>query len=230
MKKIYLLLLILASLSHYAQTITFDGCSNLFGTANYVFTKKDNPDTFNKGIYTTDPIDGDQPCGALGTCEFMIRWNNALTRWEFLADEGDGTFTSPYLIYYNSTGDNNAGNPPSNQVGTWVENTDVTSNACGGNLTVTNSSMTGDVQTQVLSNNDIKKDKMLLFPNPAIDYLTILGISNAKEYTIYSSNGQLVRSAKFESKIDVKSLPSGVYQLSVSTADSKLLQFRFIKK
>jgi hypothetical protein len=37
------------------------------------------------------------------------------TRWEFLADEGNGTFTSPYLIYYNSTGNNSLAIPPGKQ-------------------------------------------------------------------------------------------------------------------
>jgi hypothetical protein len=49
----------------------------------------------NKKIYITTPVDGDQSCGGLGTCEFKIQWNNALTRWEFLADEGNGLLPVP---------------------------------------------------------------------------------------------------------------------------------------
>ncbi|MCS3871677.1 hypothetical protein J3D55_004593 [Chryseobacterium ginsenosidimutans] len=111
MKSLYLLCLALGS-SAFAQTITFNGCHNLFDNNNYVFNKT-GVDTFNKGIYITTPVTGDQDCGGLGTCEFKIQWNNTLSRWEFLADDGNGTFANPNLIYYNSTGNNTfLQNPP----------------------------------------------------------------------------------------------------------------------
>jgi len=230
MKKIYLLSTILLSAVVLAQDITFSGCTNLFGTANYLFTKGTNPDTYGKRIYVTSPVTGDQPCGGLGTCEFKIQWNNSLSRWEFLADEGDGTFTSPYLIYYNSTGNSTAPNPPSNNVGTWVENTSVTEGACGGNLTTSNSNFSGDVHTTTLAVDETNSGKALLFPNPVVDNIGIQGIGNAKEYQIVGMSGQIIRSSKFENKINVKDLESGVYQLIIITGDSKTHQFRFIKK
>nr|WP_315025730.1 T9SS type A sorting domain-containing protein [uncultured Chryseobacterium sp.] len=227
MKSLYLLCLVLGS-SAFSQTITFNGCHNLFDNQNFVFNKT-GIDGNNKNIYITTPIDG-QPCGGLGTCEFKIQWNNTLTRWEFLADEGNGTFTTPYLIYYNSTGNNTFSIPPGNNVGSWVENTTVTAGQCGGNLSISNSTMTGDVQGPTLSTSEVSKSKIQVFPNPVSTMITISGIDNGQTVQIYASDGQLLLSETFNSKVDVSQLASGMYVLKVITKDFQHKEFKFIKK
>ena len=232
MKSLYLLCLALGS-SAFSQTITFNGCHNIFDNQNFVFTKT-GVDAYNKNIYITTPLDG-QPCGGLGSCEFKIQWNNALTRWEFLADEGYGTFANPNLVYYNSTGNNNfIGNPPSVTFGTWVENTAFTSQSggCGGNLTPANSTMTGDLHSTALATSDIKADntKIQIFPNPVADIIRISGINNGQSIQIYNMAGQLVKSEAFDQKINVSELGSGVYLLKINTKDFQTHEFKFLKK
>lgn len=228
MKLLYIAGLIIGSTA-FAQTITFNGCHNLFDDQNFVFNKT-GVDAFNKNIYITTPIDGQQPCGGLGTCEFKIQWNNTLTRWEFLADEGNGTFTSPYLIYYNSTSNNSLPLPPNNSVGTWIENAAVTTGACGGNLTAANSTMTGDVQTTTLATSEFTKNKIQIFPNPVSDFIRISGMTNGRTIEIYNVDGRLVKSEIFDSKIDVSQLSSGVYVLRITTKDLQQHEFKFLKK
>ena len=230
MKNLYLLCLALGS-SAFAQTITFNGCHNIFDNQNFVFSKT-GVDSNNKNIYTTTPIDG-QPCSGLGTCEFRIKWNNTLTRWEFLADEGYGTFANPNIVYYNSTGNTVAMNPPAITIGTWVENTVFTnvSGGCGGNLTTGNATMTGDVHTTTLGTSDVAaKSKIQIFPNPVADFITISGLDNAKSVQIYSINGQLVISEAFDKKINASQLTSGIYILRINTKDSQSHEFKFVKK
>lgn len=227
MKILYLLAIALGS-TMAAQTITFNGCHNLFDNQNFIFTKT-GVDAFNKNIYITTPVDG-QPCGGLGTCEFKIQWNNALSRWEFLADEGNGTFTAPSLIYYNSTGNNASMNPPSNTFGTWVENSAVTSGQCGGNLTGTNSTMTGDVHSSPLGTSEVTKSKIQIFPNPVSDVIRISGIDIGQTTQIYNLDGQLVRSEPFDQKIDVSHLSAGVYLLKITTKNFEAHEFKFVKK
>ncbi|MEI3790563.1 MULTISPECIES: T9SS type A sorting domain-containing protein [unclassified Chryseobacterium] len=227
MKILYLLAIALGS-TMAAQTITFNGCHNLFDNQNFIFTKT-GVDAFNKNIYITTPVDG-QPCGGLGTCEFKIQWNNALTRWEFLADEGNGTFTAPSLIYYNSTGNNASMNPPSNTFGTWVENSAVTSGQCGGNLTGTNSTMTGDVHSSPLGTSEVTKSKIQIFPNPVSDVIRISGIDTGQTTQIYNLDGQLVGSEPFDQKIDVSHLSAGVYLLKITTKNFESHEFKFVKK
>lgn len=142
-----LILLVLSLIQIQAQTITFNGCPNLFDNNTFVFNKT-GTDVTGRNIYETTPINGDQPCSGLGTCEFRIAWNNTLSRWELLADEGNGTFTTPYLIYYNTT--SSFPNPPSLNLGVWQENTAITGNFCNGNLTTTNATLTGAVQDNTI--------------------------------------------------------------------------------
>lgn len=232
MKKLYLLCLALGS-SAFAQTITFNGCHALFDASNIFIFNKTGVDAYNKGIYITTPVTGDQDCGGLGTCEFKIQWNNSLSRWEFLADEGNGTFANPNLIYYNSTGNNNfTQNPPAITFGTWVENTAVTGGACGGNLTTSNATMTGDLHSTSLATFDARNDRLniQIFPNPVAEIIRISGISNGQSVQIYNMAGQLVKSENFDQKINVSQLSAGVYLLKISTKDFQTHEFKFVKK
>lgn len=227
MRTLYLLALALGS-SMAAQTITFNGCHNLFDNQNFVFTKT-SVDSNGKNIYITTPVDG-QPCSGLGTCEFKIQWNNALTRWEFLADEGYGTFTSPTLMYYNATGNTVSIRPPSNTFGAWIENTAATGGQCGGNLTGANSTLTGDVHSTPLATSEVDKTKIQIFPNPVSDVIRISGIDNGQTTQIYNVDGRLIKSEAFDQKIDVSQLSAGVYVLKVTTKSFQSHEFKFVKK
>lgn len=227
MKILYLLAIGLGS-SLAAQTITFKGCVNLFDNQTFTFTKT-AVDTYGKNIYITTPVDG-QPCSGLGSCEFKIQWNNTLNRWEFLADNGNGDFVTPNLIYYNSTGNSPAANPPSNGFGTWVENTAITSGQCGGNLTATNSTMTGDVHSSTLATTEFTKCKIQIFPNPVADIISISGLDTINSVEIFNMNGQLIKTDQLGNKINVSSLMPGVYLLRATGKDSQIHEFKFVKK
>lgn len=227
MKPLYLLCLALGG-SAFAQTITFKGCVNLFDDQSFTFTKT-AIDTYGKNIYITTPVDG-QPCSGLGSCEFKIQWNNTLNRWEFLADDGDGDFLTPNLIYYNSTGNSPAANPPSNGFGTWVENIVITSGQCSGNLTAANSTMTGDVHSSSLATLNITKPKIQIFPNPVTDIISISGLDNMTSIEIFNMNGQLIKTDQLGNKINVSALTPGVYLFRVTAKDSQIHEFKFVKK
>ena len=79
--------------------ITFNGCPTIFNNQNFTFNNV-GTDATGRNIYETTPINGDQPCTGLGVCEFRISWNNSLSRWEFIADDGNGNFSNTFLIYY----------------------------------------------------------------------------------------------------------------------------------
>ncbi len=223
------LILVFGNLVFAQSTISFNGCHNLFEDQNFTFFRT-GVDGQNKNIYITNPVDGEQPCGGLGTCEFKIQWNNTLTRWEFLADSGNGNFIDPYLIYYNSTGNSSALNPPSNNVGTWVENVEVTENACGGNLTADNSTMTGDVHTTTLAVSNSSKGKIQIFPNPVSDYISFSGVKNGKTLQIFSANGQFISAESYTDKMNVNRLSPGMYVLKVIFENGTSSEFKFIKK
>ena len=69
---------------------------------------------------------------------------------------------------------------------------------------------------------------MLVFPNPAQEFLQVSGVGLGNHYRIFNQNGQLVLSGKIsqnEEKIDVSSLLSGLYFIS---CDEKSLGQKFI--
>ena len=212
-----------------SQTITYNGCHNLFDDQDFIFNKT-GVDTFGKGIYITSPVDGEQGCGGLGFCEFKISWNNDNKRWEFIADANDGEFTSTYLIYYNSEGSSTATNPPNHVTGTWIENTSITGSQCGGNMDATNSKMDGDVHTSTLSLSDQQLSTYKIYPNPVKDILNIVGLDQPKTISIFDINGRLVITEKSKSSINVVQLQKGVYILRIETKDSKSHDIKFIKK
>ncbi|MBU4537257.1 MAG: T9SS type A sorting domain-containing protein [Weeksellaceae bacterium] len=228
-RKFIPLVLVFGNLFFAQNTISFNGCHNLFEDQNFTFFKT-GVDGQNKNIYITNPVDGEQPCGGLGTCEFKIQWNNTLTRWEFLADSGNGDFVNPFLIYYNATGNSSALNPPSNNVGTWVENVAVTENGCSGSLTAANSTMTGDVHTSTLAVSNSGKGKIQMFPNPVSDYISFSGVEKGKTLQIFGANGQLIRTESYTDRMNVNSLSPGVYVLKVISANGTSSEFKFIKK
>ena len=80
-------------------------------------------------------------------------------------------------------------------------------------------------QDNTLSTYDIKLDQFAIYPNPAKDELFVSGLKRQTEYSIYTSDGRLVKKGKTENKIDVSTLSSGVYFIDIEQA-----KFKFVKE
>jgi len=226
MKRLYTLLLLMFFSLINAQTITFNGCHELFANQNYIFNPA-GTDVTGRNIYATTPISGDQDCPA-GTCEFKILWSTVNSRWEFIADNGDGDFLNPIIIYSNTSA--STPNPPSTSLGTWVENIAETAGDCNGNLTSGNSSMTGAVQDNVLSDNDFSMTKgIVVYPNPSNSLINIRSNSPINEVAIWSIHGQKVLEFKNLNAVDISELQAGMYIARIKT-DAGLQVSNFIKK
>lgn len=214
MKTIQLLVLICVCTLSHAQ-ITFNGCHPLFDDQDFYFTHI-STDVTGRHIYETVPISGDQSCGGIGVCEFRISWNDSQNRWEFIADDGTGDFSSAYLIYYNT--EPSIPNPPSLQLGVWVENTSDTTGLCGGQLTTGNANLTGDVQDFTLGIKNFTNANQVvnIFPNPTDDLLNI-GYDQIppSEVLIYDISGKLVFKTNKHSNIDVSTYAPGVYFVKI---------------
>ncbi|MFD1616459.1 T9SS C-terminal target domain-containing protein [Gelatiniphilus marinus] len=170
--KIYIKIVFLIGFtsSSFAQ-ITFNGCHPSFNNQDFIFTEI-GTDATGRNIFETIPINGDQPCDGVGACEFRLSWNSAESRWEFIADDGNGSFSTPFLIFTNSEA--STPNPPSLNLGAWVENTTVTEGGCGGNLTTANATLTGNVQDTTLGVNQLTVSNSIgIYPNPANNVLHI---------------------------------------------------------
>ena len=200
--------LILCSLlaSFYGRTqITLNACHPLMEDQDYLFNKI-NTDATGRNIFETNPIDGNQPCGGIGSCEFQMAWNNTNDRWEIYADDGNGTFSNIFILYFNTNP--SSPNPPSLNLGIWEEETVVTQSLCGSI-----SSLTGEVQEVALGISDVDLDEaILIFPNPASQFLNIENTNNIEAVSVYNTMGKLVlQDVQEKELIDMSELNSGLY-------------------
>ena len=214
-------LMVLMSTCAYSQTIVFNACHSLIENQDYTFNQK-TVDLTGRNIFETSPIDDNSPCSGFGNCEFQIAWNQTKNRWEIYADDGNGTFSNNYVLYYNTEA--STPNPPDLTLGNWVEETSVTESLCGSI-----NSLTGDVQGSVLGINDFNlKGNLTLYPNPTSDFIQIFELTETESYKIYNTIGAIVHSGKVSNsvKIDIKNLTNGIYFLKFDSGYA----YKFIKK
>ena len=117
-------------------------------------------------------------------------------------------------------------------LGAWVENNEVTTGDCGGDLTSNNATLTGDVQDETLRiEQALLENKINIYPNPASKTIHIITNEKIDELKVYNVNGNLVLN-KFghREQIDVSHLYSGIYFLKMKSASSYSLKKVVINK
>jgi hypothetical protein len=83
----------------------------------------------------------------------------------------------------------------------------------------------GEAWSATLTTEDITKLQMVLYPNPAHDYLMINGSVDRGQIEIYNIAGQKVRTFDFDGTTRLQlGLPSGVYMARVTAADQTLVK------
>ncbi len=77
-----------------------------------------------------------------------------------------------------------------------------------------------------------QSNKLLLYPNPVGDYLSIRSSDDLKSVKIFAANGMMVKDVQIfdqEGKLDVSSLSQGLYFISIETG-KEVLSSKFVKK
>ena len=79
-------------------------------------------------------------------------------------------------------------------------------------------------------NND--ENNILIYPNPAEDFLHIETKNNINisRLSFYAMNGKKIKEEVSSNKIDVSSMPSGIYLLKILTNSNEEIVKRFVKK
>ncbi len=211
------LVFLLLSTTVFSQ-ITFNACHLLLENQNYTFNQI-GTDSTGRSIFETNPVTGDQDCGGIGICEMQIVWNDINNRWEIFADDGNGTFLNTYVLYYNTEA--SLPNPPSLNLGTWVEETIVTQTLCGAII-----ALSGDVQDTALGISESQIENLLnVYPNPVN---TILYIKHGglvlNEIFIYNVLGKLVYYNYGSDKINVSKLNLGVYFVKIRLENREVIK------
>ncbi|MBU2940086.1 T9SS type A sorting domain-containing protein [Lacinutrix sp. C3R15] len=217
-KNIIFLLFFVLGVNVFAQTITLNACHYLLETADYTFNQK-SLDATGRNTFETNPVDENSPCGGLGNCELQIAWNNTVSRWEIFADDGNGTFENTYVLYYNSSA--SLPNPPSLNLGSWVEETSVTETLCGAII-----SITGDVQDTTLSVENLElDDAIMIHPNPVKDILFVdFYNKDIDKISLYNILGKHIYTVKDAKTIDVSKNAPGLYFVKIIIGKKKTVR------
>lgn len=72
--------------------------------------------------------------------------------------------------------------------------------------------------------SDINDKKIVVFPNPAKDYIYIGGLDQPALVEIYNLYGQCILKDRFENKLNVTGLKSGIYILKINGVSSHLFK------
>ncbi len=76
----------------------------------------------------------------------------------------------------------------------------------------------------------IDNNQLSVFPNPSYGLLHIeRGNFEFEKYSIHNAMGQKVQEDSFSSKLDISSLPEGLYYLSLITSDEKCITKTFVR-
>ena len=86
---------------------------------------------------------------------------------------------------------------------------------------------------QSLSNNDLTRAQILVYPNPVSDLLHVTNASNISKYELYDIQGRLIKSENLTNQnsltIDTFSLIKGVYMLNLITENGSFVE-KIVKK
>jgi len=196
-----------------------------------------------------DALNVSNQLGGSNLFDDMTNNNNAFTRQISLAKISDGSSSqglqkldinitdlpeggANYRVYKtNASGNDFFG--PSTAL-TLGENT-ISVSAVSFNRAVKIQFSKTDIKFNAISVNDItlESDNIIesnfeIFPNPASDKISIIGIENIKSVKIFNSLGALVKHTKNATNIDVSELSRGVHFLQVDNGN--LMTRKFMKK
>lgn len=123
--------------------------------------------------------------------------NEFNTKWTAPA-EGSGDVT----FYFSANAVNGNGNP-------------------GGDGATNSTFVLSETTT---SSKDLSEASISIFPQPALDYVTISGENIDYEYILYDVKGQKLQASNFSSSatLDISNLPQGLYFVRLSNGDKSL--------
>ena len=84
-----------------------------------------------------------------------------------------------------------------------------------------------------LAQDDFSTNKIVLYPNPASEQLTIsnIDLNTIKDISIVSMHGKVIKKVKLTNEtISITNLSEGIYILAIETTDGKKYTERFVKK
>lgn len=144
----------------------------------------------------------------------------------------DAGGTSP-IFQWKKNGNNVGTNLP-----TYIDNTLMNGDIISCSLTSDVICITGNAATSnyltisitTLSTSENSADKIQLFPNPAKDFIQIKNLKNNSKISIYNYSGRRVNTNLLNgNRINISTLPKGIYILEIMDQTGKPQSMKFIK-
>ncbi|ALR29966.1 serine protease [Chryseobacterium sp. IHB B 17019] len=89
----------------------------------------------------------------------------------------------------------------------------------------------GKFYNNVLNTSDlVKKDQLVIFPNPVKNILNIASENEILSMEIYDNLGRLITKVNNQKSVKVEDFAKGVYYLKIQTKDNKMYYEKFIKE
>ncbi len=236
------------NLTDYAGYATFPGAPDIYDgvTVNYSVLGASNPNyatlTHETGHWLgLRHIWGDQPCGddfvtdtypadthptlsapygpstpSVTSCSDYMNYSS---NWAFCVSQNYGYAYVPmfdnYMDYSNSECMNFFSNGQKARMEYYIDL--YRSNLCtisAGSTCITIG----------IDENNSTSNKLIIYPNPANDRITIDGFDgNTKSYIIYNISGKIIEQGKTNGTLDVSALSAGIYFLAINNNKVKLI-------
>jgi len=79
--------------------------------------------------------------------------------------------------------------------------------------------------TTHISENDLKENNILVYPNPATNFIEIVELSTVSDFKIYSVNGKIVLLGTIKGPINISTLLNGIYFIEIVGDKPHILKF-----
>lgn len=138
------------------------------------------------------------------------------------------------FAFVNADGSFSIGNLPAGNYSLRIDHPKVPSTSIpftisGGNTAIVNFAATSTgIAAVTSSESKINAQSVQIVPNPAGNQITVNGVSG--EFEILDSQGRSVLRSTSASKIDIRNLSSGIFQIRGLSKEGKSVSARFLKK
>ncbi len=89
---------------------------------------------------------------------------------------------------------------------------------------------TANIQNSTLSIVEDQLGEISIYPNPTADYVNIKTAEKIKTIELYSLLGQKIKISAESNRVNLSSVPSGVYNLRLTTENNQIQTFKIVKK
>ncbi len=86
------------------------------------------------------------------------------------------------------------------------------------------------IEPSTIGFGELSQNEVLVYPNPATEFLNINDVNDFESYTIITLDGKTVAEGKVKNSIEVSQLNAGIYMINLTGINGNTSTKRFVKK